>query len=242
MNKIIRNKNNGYSVINNHCLRNKNISEKAKGVFAIIMSLPDNWDFSINGLISICHGGETAIRSAIKELIEHGYCERNVSKDLDTKKILGWEYTFSEKPLCDFPQVDFPQVGFPNMGNQVQLSTEELIPKKEKKERLNKKEQYLFNFDSDFVSIVNKRPAISNSIFEWIDYKFDIIKKPYITVKWLSELKKYSDNQIIESIRIAIAKEYAGFFPESVKPDNNKVNPMQSESQYTKLDPNKIYD
>jgi hypothetical protein len=134
MNRIIRNKDNGYSVINNHCLRNKNISEKAKGVFAIIMSLPDNWDFSINGLISICHGGETAIRSAIKELIEHGYCERRVVKDSDTKRILGWEYTFSEKPLCDSPQVEEPKLDIQDLGNQVQLSKEELIPKKEKKE------------------------------------------------------------------------------------------------------------
>lgn len=134
LNKIIRNKNNGYSVINNHCLRNKKVSEKAKGVFAIIMSLPEDWDFSINGLISICHGGETSIRSAIKELIEHGYCERSVVKDSDTKRILGCEYTFSEKPLCDFPKVEIPNVEFPKVENQVQLSKEELIPKKEKKE------------------------------------------------------------------------------------------------------------
>lgn len=136
MNKIIRNKDNGYSVINNHCLRNKNISEKAKGVFAIIMSLPDNWDFSINGLVTICNGGESAIRSAIKELIENGYCQRNVIKHPTTKRIIDWEYTFSEKPLCDFPQVEEPKVENPHLENHTQLNKDESIIKKNKEREI----------------------------------------------------------------------------------------------------------
>jgi hypothetical protein len=145
MNKIIRNKDNGYSVINNHCLRNKNITEKAKGVFAIIMSLPDNWDFSINGLITICNGGESAIRSAIKELIENGYCQRSVIKHPITKRIIDWEYTFSEKPLCDFPQVEEPQMGNPHLENHTQLNKDELIL------NLNKDKEYTPKQTSDIV-------------------------------------------------------------------------------------------
>jgi hypothetical protein len=214
MNRIIRNKDNGYSVINNHCLRNKNISEKAKGVFAIIMSLPDNWDFSINGLISICHGGETAIRSAIKELIEHGYCERNVSKDLDTKKILGWEYTFSEKPLCDFPQVDFPQVGFPKVENQVQLSKEELIPKETNKDLLKKSlmksfdtsgcsEEFILSYNiaeafrKKFIKIIEEK---GGSMTELENAKVDAWVKPII-------LLQKTDKVSIEKIR-EVYKEF----------------------------------
>jgi hypothetical protein len=216
MNKIIRNKDNGYSVINNHCLRNKNISEKAKGVFAIIMSLPDNWDFSINGLITICNGGESAIRSAIKELIENGYCQRNVIKHPTTKRIIDWEYTFSEKPLCDFPQVEEPQMENPHLENHTQLNKDESIPELKKK-RLTKKEQYLLDFDSEFIRIFQERPEIEKSILDWIDYKFDIKKKPYSTVRWLLDLYEFTDKQIIESIKIAMAKEYQGFFPYNIK-------------------------
>jgi hypothetical protein len=142
MNKIVRNKDNGYSVINNHCLRNKNISEKAKGVFAIIMSLPDNWDFSINGLVTICNGGESAIRSAIKELISNGYCQRNVIKHPITKRIIDWEYIFSEKPLCSFPQVEEPQVESPHLENHTQLNKDESIPNKKSKEGLREPFDY----------------------------------------------------------------------------------------------------
>lgn len=217
MNKIIRNKDNGYSVINNHCLRNKNISEKAKGVFAIIMSLPDNWDFSINGLIAICNGGESAIRSAIKELIENNYCQRNIIKHPITKRIIDWEYIFSEKPLCDFPQVEEPQMETPHLENQTQLNKDESIPDLKKK-RLTKKEQYFFNFDLELINIFKERPEIEKSIIDWIDFKYDVLKQEYKTVNWVNGLLKYSDYQIIESIKISIEKEYKGIFPNSIKP------------------------
>lgn len=215
MNKIIRNKDNGYSVINNHCLRNKNISEKAKGVFSIIMSLPDNWDFSINGLITICNGGESAIRSAIKELIENGYCQRNVIKHPTTKRIIDWEYTFSEKPLCDFPQVEEPQMENPHLENHTQLNKDESIPDRNKKR--TKKEQFFFDFESDLISIFSERPLIEDSICEWIDYKFDTLKESYKTVRWIKGILEYSDNQINNSISKAMEKEWKGFFPESEK-------------------------
>ena len=174
MNKIIRNKDNGYSVINNHCLRNKNISEKAKGVFAIIMSLPDNWDFSINGLITICNGGESAIRSAIKELIENGYCQRKVIKDPITKRITDWEYTFSEKPLCDFPQVEQPQMEIPNLENHTQLNKEEInLPNKSNKETIDYAGLLLYwntaFKDSNIKSIItisNKRKLAINAVLK----------------------------------------------------------------------------
>jgi hypothetical protein len=226
MNKIIRNKDNGYSVINNHCLRNKNISEKAKGVFAIIMSLPDNWDFSINGLISICHGGETAIRSAIKELIEHGYCERNVSKDLDTKKILGWEYTFSEKPLCDFPQVDLPQVGFPNMGNQGQLSKEKLIPNK-----TNKEKELVFDFLWSLYPNKNNKKIAKDKFLKLTDKEIESVSFHLPIFSTLKPFATYSHPHLSTYLN---QKRFNDEIEKPIQP--------QSTSQYTKLDPNKIYD
>lgn len=237
MNRIIRNKDNGYSVINNHCLRNKNISEKAKGVFAIIMSLPDNWDFSINGLITICNGGESAIRSAIKELIENGYCQRNVIKHPITKRIIDWEYTFSEKPLCDFPQVEEPQMENPHLENHTQLNKDESNSEKNKK-RLTKKEQYFFNFDSELILIFNERPDIEESVLEWIEYKFKK-GKGYSTLRWLTSILKNSDYQINQAISISLSKEYEGLFPENIKPPTH-IN--VSTTQYVRLDPTKTYD
>ena len=64
--KIEKNKN--YTVMSNYHLRDKNLSLKAKGLLSFMLSLPEDWDYSINGLVSICKEEETAIKSALKEL------------------------------------------------------------------------------------------------------------------------------------------------------------------------------
>ena len=73
----------GYTRICNKLLMDKNVSLKAKGTFSVIVSLSTipEWDFSVEGLISLTREGETAIRSAIKELKETGYLKVDREKD-----------------------------------------------------------------------------------------------------------------------------------------------------------------
>ena len=73
MSKIRVNKTKDYTVLSNHHLKNKNLSLKAKGLLSVMLSLPDDWDYSINGLSFICKENETAITSALDELKENGY-------------------------------------------------------------------------------------------------------------------------------------------------------------------------
>lgn len=73
-------KNSDFTIISNFYLRDKNISLKAKGLLSIILSLPDDWDYSVSGLAAICSEKETAVKSALKELKSYGYfgcCEEN---------------------------------------------------------------------------------------------------------------------------------------------------------------------
>jgi hypothetical protein len=194
----------------------------------------------------LCNGNATAFNSLIEENI-FKVIDGRICIDFLNEQLIGFESlstTNSENARLGWEKRRKNATALQSQSeiDAIRGDKSREDKKKEKKERLNKKEQYLFDFDSDFIAIFDKRPKIEMALLYWVDYKFDVKKKPYSTTKWLNELDKYSDNQIIESIRIAIAKEYQGFFPESVKPDNNKVNPMQSESQYTKLDPNKIYD
>lgn len=67
------NKKRDYTVLSNTPLREKNMSLKAKGLLCLMLSLPEDWDYSIPGLCAICKENETAIRSALKELKEFGY-------------------------------------------------------------------------------------------------------------------------------------------------------------------------
>lgn len=70
---IIRvDKNQNYTVMSNAHLRDKDLSLKAKGLLSVVLSLPDEWNYSLSGLASISKEGITAIRSAINELQEYG--------------------------------------------------------------------------------------------------------------------------------------------------------------------------
>ena len=57
-----------YTVMSNTHLRDKDMSLKAKGLLTLMLSLPENWDYTINGLVAICKENETAIKSALDEL------------------------------------------------------------------------------------------------------------------------------------------------------------------------------
>lgn len=139
MNKVTCIKNKDYSTISNVFFKDKNLSLKAKGLLAMVLTLPDNWDFTINGIEAITKEGKTAIYSAIDELKEHGYCKVTSVRD-EKGAFKGNDYTFIENPYMENP----------NMGNQPQLNTnlikdissieynQEEINKKEYKEKSNK--------------------------------------------------------------------------------------------------------
>ena len=67
------NKTKDYTIMSNCHLREKNMSLKAKGLLSVMLSLPESWDYSIKGLISLCKENESAIHSTLKELKEFGY-------------------------------------------------------------------------------------------------------------------------------------------------------------------------
>ena len=119
MSKIRVNKTKDYTVLSNHHLKNKNLSLKAKGLLSVMLSLPDDWDYSINGLSFICKENETAITSALDELKENGYLV--VTKLMPNQTSSGrYEYLYDiyEQPLqkqeVEKQGVEF--LGLENMG------------------------------------------------------------------------------------------------------------------------------
>ena len=67
------NKNVNYTVMSNHHLQDKRLSLKAKGLLSYMLSLPDDWDYSLKGLTVGCKDGLDSVRTAVLELEEHGY-------------------------------------------------------------------------------------------------------------------------------------------------------------------------
>ena len=68
-------KTDNYTVMSNHHLRNKDMSLKAKGLLSLMLSLPNDWDYSIAGLVKICKESETSIKSTLAELKDLGYLD-----------------------------------------------------------------------------------------------------------------------------------------------------------------------
>lgn len=77
--RVERTKN--YTVMSNQHFKNKSLSLKAKGLLSLMLSLPDDWNYNMQGLASLSRDGIDSVRSAIKELEHHGYVQRNIVRN-----------------------------------------------------------------------------------------------------------------------------------------------------------------
>ena len=126
-----------YTVMSNHHLRNKELSLKAKGLISLMLSLPPEWDYSVQGLVSICKESHTSVRSALKELEEHNYLIRE--RKNSEKGYFVYEYTLYEipEPYSGIQHTVKMDTDNRHTENRTQLSKEELNIKELSKEELN---------------------------------------------------------------------------------------------------------
>lgn len=113
-------KNSGYTVMSNHHLRNQELSLKAKGLLSQMLSLPDNWDYTLKGLSLINREKIDAIREAIRELERAGYIVRSRERD-EKGRLRGADYIIYELPQK--PASDLPTLENPTQLNKDILST-----------------------------------------------------------------------------------------------------------------------
>lgn len=121
---IRRRKQDRFATISTAVLKDKDLSLKAKALLITIMSLPDDWDFSVRGIESVVKEGREAVYSAIAELVDHGYCRRE-QKNAEKGKFASVEYLFTEErwafePHTGFPHTEEPDTAEPHTGNPPQ--------------------------------------------------------------------------------------------------------------------------
>lgn len=130
-----------YTVMSNYHLRDKNLSLKAKGLLSQMLSLPEDWDYTLAGLSYINRESKDAIRSAVNELEKAGYVQRRQTTDANGKfsvnEYIIYECSVTpapslEKPLSENPTTDNPSTGKPLSENPTQINT-----KKTRKEKQN---------------------------------------------------------------------------------------------------------
>ena len=105
-----------YTVMSNHHLRNKELSLKAKGLLSQMLSLPDNWDYTLKGLSLINRESVDAIRTAVWELEKAGYILRRQGRD-EKGKMTAIEYTIYEQPHMPLPGMACPDTEKPDMDS-----------------------------------------------------------------------------------------------------------------------------
>ena len=131
--RVERNK--GYTVMSNHHLRNKELSLKAKGLLSQMLSLPEDWDYTLKGLSLINREKIDAIREAIKELERAGYIVRSRERD-EKGRLRGADYVIFEQPQPPMP--DLPTLENPTLDNPTQEKPTLEKPTLENPTQLNK--------------------------------------------------------------------------------------------------------
>lgn len=138
--RVVKTKN--YTMMSNQHLKDKRLTLKAKGLMSVMLSLPENWDYTLRGLSAISKEGVDAISEAVKELERSGYVIRNRKRD-ERGRLSGTEYLIYEdchmnsQPAQDAPEPEKPKRENPRLENPVQEKPVQENPKQEKPEQEN---------------------------------------------------------------------------------------------------------
>lgn len=176
-----------FTIMSNHHLRDKKLSLKAKGLLSLILSLPEDWDYTLKGLSYICKEGIDAVRMAVKELEDAGYIERRRFRN-EKGQLKSIEYIIHEIPETeqeDTPEepksensMQEPDFCEPILENQIEEAPTSEIPMLGKATQLNTNIQNTKEINTDVIkypsinlSPENNLKAMSNAELEerWID-------------------------------------------------------------------------
>lgn len=197
-------KNENYTVLSNYHFREKGMSLKAKGLLSLMLSLPESWDYSAAGLVTLSKDGKDSVNAALKELEKFGYLRRTQAISEDGK-FSGYNYEIYEqpsdaakaaaaekataaapkaaKPTTEKPFAENPSTGKPTTENPPQLNTDLSSTKKlntdisstEEEER-KKKAPALSGYDA-IINELLENEDVKATLYEFIKMR-KLIKKP----------------------------------------------------------------
>ena len=221
-------KNKNYTIMSNYHLKEKEMSLKAKGLLSLMLSLPNNWDYTIEGLVAICKENETAVKSTLKELKCFGYLE--ILKVQNKKGQFEYEYNIYEKPQSKKPEVENLGVENPSVENQGQLNTNKQNTKNKKEKKEKAKTEIDLVLDK-----TNYNDALKEMIYEFIKMR-KTIKKPMTTIavkRLINKLDKFTNNdkEKIQILDKSIFNSWQDIYP--LKPEEKQDIEYEHELTYT---------
>ena len=150
-----------YTVMANHHLRNTKLSLKAKGLLSLMLSLPEDWDYTTKGLAKICKDGVDSICSTVNELEEHGYVIRERIRNAKGQ-LTDIQYTILEQPKPPQPGQEKPKQENPVLGNPVLGSPKQEEPEQGNPAQLNTKKSSNQGLNTDLSNTEVSNPIQSN--------------------------------------------------------------------------------
>ena len=157
-----------YTVMSNHHLRDKRLSLKAKGLLSQMLSLPEDWDYTLSGLAYINRESKDAIRSAINELERAGYVQRHQTTDAGGKFSVN-EYIIYERPVAANPSSEKPSSDNPTPDKPLQDNPTQLNTKKSNTDKQSTDKQNTDSIPSFRESSEAKRSESANAYQEYRD-------------------------------------------------------------------------
>ena len=145
-----------YTVMSNYHLRDMSLSLKAKGLLSLMLSLPENWDYTIKGLARICKDGIDSISGGIRELEAHGYLIRSRVRSANGQ-LGSIEYTILEQPKAPSPTQEKPI-----RENPVQANPILDVPVQEEPAQLNKEGSSKQKSKKELSSTEGSSPILPN--------------------------------------------------------------------------------
>ena len=194
-----------FTIMSNHHLRNVALSLKAKGLLSLMLSLPENWDYTTKGLARICKDGVDSIGAAIKELEKHGYLTRQRIRD-SHGRLGDIEYTIHEQPIAT-PAPFSPKRENPEQVNPRQVKLVQGEPKLENPSQLNIQESKTEELNTDSLSThqsiypASSEPSARNDRIDRIEAYREIIKE---NVEYEYLVRRYGSERMDELVELML--------------------------------------
>lgn len=203
----------GFTVMSNYHFQDKEISLKAKGLLGLMLSLPSNWDYSVNGLVAIVKENKAAVQTALKELEEHKYLKRTRVQD-ETGRF-DYIYDIYEKPYDKLPCTenqctDIQCTEVQCTENQPQINTNKQSTNKQNTKELNTNEYKEKNIKKESVNSViaeyTENKDLQDALHDFVDMRTKA-RKP-LTVRAMKLSLNELDKLAVDDVtKIAIVNQ-----------------------------------
>lgn len=203
----------GFTVMSNYHFQDKEISLKAKGLLGLMLSLPSNWDYSVNGLVAIVKENKAAVQTALKELEEHKYLKRTRVQD-ETGRF-DYIYDIYEKPYDKLPCTenqctDIQCTEVQCTENQPQINTNKQSTNKQNTKELNTNEYKEKNIKKESVNSViseyTENKDLQDALHDFVDMRTKA-RKPLTVRAMKLSLNELDKLAVDDMTKIAIVNQ-----------------------------------